>query len=197
MYRRVLIMLSLILGATLADAEELFFGDAHPTNRDDCSDVGAVIISAGWWIDGIQIVCFDRGSGDTMPLRGSSGGRQYRLNIAEGERIQGFEIGYGGPQGPYIYTIRIHTDRQVSDWFGGDGGHQGDLYERLFVRDDQHFAGLLTHSGQFLRGVGLVAVERRAANTEPSYLPPRKGVEIRSCKKVLGLCVEGPDCVCR
>ena len=129
--------------------------------------VCAVHIFADRYIDGLQFV-FAKANDphDTLPLLGNKGGHHHVLLLDDDEYLTGIS----GRSGDYVDSIRIHTNRRVSDVYGGHGGKS----EFDFTADAaEEIVGYFGRAGWYVDALGLIARERSAAAVQPSERVPQ------------------------
>ena len=142
---------------------------------EDACPAAAVIVNAGWWIDGIQLVC---ANGRTMAQRGGTGGGRQTYRVPPGARITGISGRFDGSYGAKVYSIQIHTDRGSSPLFGGGGPDAGQTPYALRVPDGYTFSGFFGRAGDALGAVGIVVVSGAgggSVSAAPPAIPPRLG----------------------
>lgn len=148
---------------------------------EDACPVAALEVNAGWWIDGVRVVCAD---GRGTPLRGGSGGGRNVYRVPPGARITALSGTYDGRYGNRIYTLQVHTDRGSSPLFGGAGDDRGRVPFRLDVPSGHTLASVFGRSvGDALMAVGIGVVPGapeaprppRAAAVPPRLLSPAPG----------------------
>ncbi|MFL5380984.1 MAG: jacalin-like lectin [Longimicrobiaceae bacterium] len=122
----------------------------------DACPVAGFWINAGWWIDGIQVVC---GGGGAPPWRGGTGGTRHGFSLAPGERIVAISGLAGGNSGTHLYALQIHTDQRSTPVYGNQGAAQGDPGRMPFRLDVPHgytLVGIQGRTSQYLLSIGLV-----------------------------------------
>lgn len=134
--------------------------------EDSCARPAGVLLRAGAWLDAIQLLCPAEGGIAAMPLRGGTGGFERAFELEPGERITALSGTY--IPGAHIYSIRIHTDRRVSDPYGTVGPYEGQQSFRLDVPSGQEFRGIHGTAGQYLGTLGLVVGTAALASTAPT-----------------------------
>lgn len=120
--------------------------------RDTC-DIGEIRVSAGWVIDGFQVVCRD---GRTLPQRGGAGGSPTSFVLQPGEQLRAVSGSAQGEYGPYVYSLQFHTDRRSSPVYGNGGTSKGTQPFRLEANAGSRVTGLSGRAGQYLMEVGIV-----------------------------------------
>jgi hypothetical protein len=130
-------------------------GAGQPFN-DDC-DVAQVRVYAGWWVDGVQLICRD---GTPTPHRGGTGGTMHVFELQPGESIRAISGAAFGEHGPYIYALQFHTDRRDSPLFGNAGPSKGRDAYRFDVPEGSEFLGLSGRSSDYLNAIGIRTSER-------------------------------------
>jgi hypothetical protein len=136
---------------------------------EDACPAAAVIVNAGWWIDGIQVVC---ASGRTMAQRGGTGGGRQMYQVPPGARITGISGRFDGSYGAKVYSIQIHTDQGSSPLFGGGGPDGGQTPYAFRVPDGYTFSGFFGRAGDALGGIGIVVVSGAGGGGSVSTPPP-------------------------
>jgi hypothetical protein len=132
-------------------------GSPEGTPFSDACDIAEIRVNAGWWIDGVQVVC--RGGG-AMPLRGGGGGSAAAFVLQPGERLRGISGSTHGAHGAYVYSLQFHTDRRSSPVYGnGNETDRGTRPFRFEVPAGAGAAGLTGSAGQYLHLIGLLAGE--------------------------------------
>lgn len=121
---------------------------------DSCPVVG-VIVNAGWWIDGIQLVC---AGGRTGPQRGGTGGSRQTFMIPPGARITAISGTVDGSYGDRVYSIQVHTDRGSSPRYGGAGPDGGRTPFVLSVPEGFSLAGVFGGASDALLSLGIEVV---------------------------------------
>ncbi len=108
-----------------------------------------VRIRSGDALDAIQVI-YTLPNGQTVAgsRHGGSGGRESVFRLDADEYI----IGLSGRYGDTIDSLRIHTNKRVSEAFGGRGG---DRDYRIEVPPGNQAAGITGRSGDLLDAVGL------------------------------------------
>lgn len=120
----------------------------------DSCDVAGITVRAGYWVDGLQVHCRDRGD---FPHRGGSGGGVYTFWLDPGERIVSVRGYFDGPGGDYIYALQFFTDRRASPVYGNGGppGQQGYESFGFDVPQDAEFQGLAGTTVDYLNSIGV------------------------------------------
>jgi hypothetical protein len=141
-------------------------GSAEGASFNDACDIAQIRLNAGWWIDGVQIVCRD---GSAMPLRGGAGGAATAFVLEPGEQLRGMSGSSHGSHGAYVYSLQFHTDRRSSPVYGnGNSTDQGTRPFRLQVPTGARASGLNGSAGQYLHSIGLIVGESAAAAADLS-----------------------------
>jgi hypothetical protein len=115
---------------------------------------GIAIYSAGW-IDAIQVI-YRLPSGQLRygAKHGGDGGRKQPdvFELRPGEKITGLTVKFGG----YVDSIRLHTNKRVSQPLGGQGGTR-----ELSVKipEGKKMIGIEGRSGRYLDAIGLRFVD--------------------------------------
>jgi hypothetical protein len=116
--------------------------------------VKEVHVFSAKFIDAIQIAYVNaKGNMVYLPKIGGLGGNQRVFVLDDEEYITGIS----GRCGWYIDSLRIHTNRGVSDTFGGDGGT--DEY-RYNVPKKNEFAGFFGRADWHLDAIGIISREK-------------------------------------
>ncbi|MEM8556205.1 MAG: jacalin-like lectin [Bacteroidota bacterium] len=81
--------------------------------------LAGVHVYAEQYVHAVELVVRD-GDGQlhTLPRLGAPGGTKHTIELAEGETV----VGLSGRADWYLDALTIHTDRRVTDAFGGEGG---------------------------------------------------------------------------
>jgi hypothetical protein len=112
--------------------------------------VAEVRIASGDFIDSIQFVyALADGRRATGTLRGGSGGNVNTFSLDSDEYITGIS----GRFGRYIDSLRIHTNKRTSPFYGGSGGREP---FRIDVPPANQAIGLIGRSGRYLDALGLI-----------------------------------------
>jgi hypothetical protein len=152
-------------GASAAQTTEGPFGADGDTYFEDLCDVAELRINAGWWIDGIQVVCRD---GSEMPQRGKTGGGRYIFTLEPGETIRQITGSAGGAYGSQVYSLQIHTSARQSPVYGDGGPEKG---QEAFVLSaaGRQLSGILgTTSSRGLSSIGIQHSAITAVAVAPS-----------------------------
>jgi len=112
--------------------------------------VSEVIISAGSFIDAVQLVYITPdGRTATSTLRGGSGGTRNSFRLGSDEYL----IGISGRHGRNIDSLRLHTNKRTSPVYGGSGG-ANDF--RIEIPSGNQVVGFIGRSGRYLDAIGLL-----------------------------------------
>jgi hypothetical protein len=145
------------------------FGADGDSYFEDLCDVAELRINAGWWIDGIQVVCRD---GSEMPQRGTTGGGRYVFQLEPGETIRQITGSAGGAYGSQVYSLQIHTSSRQSPVYGDGGPEKGQEAFVLSAAGRQLSGVLGTTSNRGLSSIGIqhsaVAIAVSTPSTSPS-----------------------------
>lgn len=148
----------------------------------DVCEVEGLVVRSGYWIDGVQLLC--RG-GVAAPHRGGWGGGADYFYLEPGERILAIEGTFEGGAGPWVYSLRVITDRRVSPEYGHGGPVRGIYPFRFDVPPGAIFTGLHGRAGLFLDAIGLtystVAAPRWPAVAPTPIYPAYGGVADNGC----------------
>ncbi len=137
------------------------FGGAGTNFSDICNEISAVKIKAGWWIDGIQLVC----SEGAKPFRGGTGGSLHTFKLGAGEYITRISGTAFGQYGPYVVSIQLHTNRRSSPIYGVKRGSKPFNFT---VPSGSKITGL---NGRFNKYLGAIGVFYK-----PIYTPPSRPI---------------------
>jgi Jacalin-like lectin domain len=108
-----------------------------------------VQVHAGEYVDSVQIIySFPNGRPLEGAKHGGGGGRTATFRLEPGEYI----VGISGRCGTYVDSLRIHTNRRVSQPFGGGGG---DREFRIDVPQGKQATGFAGRSGEYVDAIGL------------------------------------------
>ncbi len=115
----------------------------------DDARLSAIHIYAEWVIDAIR---FDYVTGDgkagSRPPIGGLGGFHHVFYLDEDEYLTGIS----GRCGWYVDNIRLHTNKRVSETYGGEGGERA--YE-LMAPPDHEIAGLFGRCDWYIDALGI------------------------------------------
>jgi predicted flap endonuclease-1-like 5' DNA nuclease len=115
-----------------------------------------VHISAGVFVDSLQVNYAQAGALQSMPRIGGSGGRHHTFVLDDDEYITGIS----GRSGNYVDSLRIHTNKRTSDAFGGHGGE----HEFQFVAPaGSEVAGFFGRADWYVDALGIYTREHDAA----------------------------------
>jgi len=112
-------------------------------------NVDKVHVYAGSVVEGIRLETYERGGGIITPHHGGLGGTHYVFALQEGEYITGISGKYGN----LVDSIQIHTNRRVSQRFGGPGGSADYIYE---APSGWEVAGFCGRAGTYVDAIGVV-----------------------------------------
>jgi hypothetical protein len=175
---RVLRILPLLLSPLAASAQEAqrlgpAGGEGGTAFADTCT-VASVLVNAGWWVDGIQVLC--RETATQYPLHGGAGGGHHRFDLQPGERIVAISGWTLGNSGYKVYGIEFHTDRRSSGMFGNGGDEKGRNAFRFDVPAGWAVQGIVGRSdARSLLAVGLDVVAASYAAPPPPPPPVMPG----------------------
>lgn len=115
----------------------------------------AIHIFTEWVINAIQFD-YETAGGDTTgrPPIGGLGGEHHEFFLDKDEYLTGIS----GRAGWYVDSIRFHTNKRVSDVYGGSGGDHDFSFE---APDGYEIGGLFGRAAWYLDAVG-INVRRRA-----------------------------------
>lgn len=139
-------------GVAAAQTTEGPFGANGDAYFEDLCDVAELRINAGWWIDGIQVVCRD---GQEMPQRGKTGGGRHVFSLEPGETIRQITGSAGGAYGSQVYSLQIHTSSRQSPVYGDGGPEKGQEAFVLSAAGRQLSGVLGTTSNRGLSSIGI------------------------------------------
>lgn len=129
------------------------FSDAQPPAG---ARVVEVRVRSAEVVDSVQIVyALADGRTVTGSRHGGSGGRESILRLDADEHI----IGLSGRYGDSIDSLRIHTNKRVSQPFGGGGGNRD---YRIEIPAGNQAAGFAGRAGDYLDAIGLTYTPIRA-----------------------------------
>lgn len=112
-----------------------------------------VHISAGIFVDALQVGYVQAGAFQSLPRIGGAGGRLHVFVLDDDEYITGIS----GRSGNYVDSVRIHTNKRVSEAFGGHGGER----EFTFVAPaGSEVAGFFGRADWYVDALGLYIRER-------------------------------------
>ncbi len=139
--------------------------------------IAEIRVLSGWYVDSIQLVYVDAtGKWTTMEPVGGAG-----IHVAEREDRFLFEpdeylVGISGHSGDYVDHISFHTNKRVSDAFGGHGGENA----FSFMADaGSQIVGFYGRADWYLDAIGVLVKELPAAAVEA----PKKTVKKAAAKK--------------
>ncbi len=139
--------------------------------------IAEIRVLSGWYVDSIQLVYVDAtGKWTTMEPVGGAG-----VHVAEREDRFLFEpdeylVGISGHSGDYVDHISFHTNKRVSDAFGGHGGENA----FSFMADaGSQIVGFYGRADWYLDAIGVLVKELPAAAVEA----PKKTVKKAAAKK--------------
>jgi predicted flap endonuclease-1-like 5' DNA nuclease len=124
------------------------------------ASVREVHVFAGFYVDAVQLAYVD--AGGALVLLPKIGGHGFPspthhvVTLEPGEVL----VGISGRSGGYVDSIRIHTNRRVSDSFGG---FTGDHEYRFEAPDNSEIAGFFGRADWYIDALGVVVRERAAA----------------------------------
>lgn len=112
--------------------------------------VSEVIVSAGTFIDAVQLVYgTPDGRTVTSDLHGGSGGTRNTFRLGPDEYL----IGISGRYGRNIDSLRLHTNKRTSPVYGGSGG-ANDF--RIEIPSGNQVVGFIGRSGRLVDAIGLL-----------------------------------------
>lgn len=125
---------------------------------DQCGSdaVGGIVVRAGWWLDGIQVLCGSGAAARRLAVRGGRGGTENAFLLNAGERIVALTGSYEGVDGPYIYSLAIITNQRTSPLYGNNGQNRGRYPFRIDVPPGQRVLGFIGSTAEYLQSIGLV-----------------------------------------
>lgn len=130
--------------------------------RHTCTEIAQVRVRAGWWVDGVQLVCRGPGGLEPRRLAGGAGGGEQVFALRPGEIITAVSGTTEGPQ-PYLYSLQFHTNQRSSPKYGESGPERGARPFRLTVPPGDTVRGLAGAYGDFLFSIGIVYATRSGA----------------------------------
>jgi hypothetical protein len=107
----------------------------------------AVLISAGYLIDFIQLLVRQNGAPQVLVKHGGDGGHFTPFVLADDEYLTGIT----GRYGMYIDSIVLHTNKRVSQRFGGRGGERE---YSIQANAGEQIAGLQCRSDTYVDAIG-------------------------------------------
>ena len=133
------------LGPVGGDSGQPFDGYDIP----DDARLTAIHIFAEWVVDALRFdyVHADGATGSRPPV-GGLGGQHYVFYLDDDE----FLIGLSGRCGWFIDSVRFHTNKRVSDAYGGSGGERDFA---LMAPPEHEIAGLFGRSDWYMDALGV------------------------------------------
>jgi len=165
-FRGAVIAAILLLGGCLIavgqqiSSTEVIGGSGGSSFSDSQLQSGALIVEVhircGDLVDSVQMTYAGTdGRTFTGPRHGGSGGRDKVFRLDQDEYI----IGLSGRYGDAIDSIRIHTNRRVSQLFGGGGGKRE---YRIEVPNGYQAVGFSGQAGKVIDAIGLTYTSARS-----------------------------------
>lgn len=147
-------MADLVLGPAGGHGGHEIHGYAAPAG----AKVREIRINAGLYVDGLQFVYSETGSGtERTPVEmahlGGRGGLHHTVTLDADEYL----TGVSGRCGRYIDSIRFHTNKRTTDSYGGPGGE--DEY-RFEAAAGGEIVGLVGRADWFIDQLGVIVRDR-------------------------------------
>lgn len=112
--------------------------------------IASLIVRAGDWIDGIQIVTLSAGTHVSFyPHQGGYGGAFHFVSVGPRERF--LEI--SGTYDNYVRFLRIRTDQFERTFGRFDSNHYPFKYQ---IPDGFELSGIFGSSGRYLDSIGMI-----------------------------------------
>jgi hypothetical protein len=108
-----------------------------------------VLISAGMYIDFVQLIVRQEGELRVLPHHGGDGGHLTPFVLADDEYLTGISGWYSW----YINSMVLYTNKRVSGRFGSSIGERE---YSIQVDPGEQIIGLWTHSEQFIDAIGVI-----------------------------------------
>lgn len=151
-------MADLVLGPSGGNGGHEFHGYTVP----DGATLREIRVNAGFYVDGIQLVYSDAsGALVEMPHIGGKGGLHHTLTLDADEYV----IGVSGRCGRYIDSIRFHTNKRISDSYGGHSGADEYRYE---AAANGEVVGFVGRADWFIDQLAVIVRDRRSAAAAPT-----------------------------
>jgi hypothetical protein len=111
-----------------------------------------VHVFSGDFVDAVQML-YALADGRTLLSRrhGGPGGQPSAFRLDSDEYI----VGLSGRYGAYIDSIRIHTNKRTSSFFGGSGGNRD---YRIDIAPGNQAVGFAGRAGEYLDAIGLTFI---------------------------------------
>lgn len=129
------------------------------------SRITKIRISAGDFIDSIQLFYSDsNGKSHALDKIGGAGGDLHEFRLAPDEYITGIS----GQHGWYVDSITIHTNKRVSESFGGHYGHEPYSFQ---VSDGNCVTGFFGRADRYIDAIGIIATpcKQKAPSTTSDH----------------------------
>ena len=141
----------------------------------DGARIAAIRVLSGWYVDSIQVIYADA-TGNETPLEQIGGAG---LHFAEHENrfvldADEYLVGISGASGQYVDNIRFHTNKRLSDVYGGHGGENAFSY---MADAGSQVVGFWGRADWYLDAVGVLVAER------PTAEAPKKAARKPAAKK--------------
>jgi hypothetical protein len=116
---------------------------------DGVEKVIAVLISAGMYIDFLQLIVRQNGVPQVLAQHGGDGGHLTPFVLADDEYLTGVT----GRYGLYVFSIMLHTNKRTSQRFGGSGG---DREYSIHTSAGEQIVGLWCRSEELIDAIGVI-----------------------------------------
>jgi len=141
----------------------------------DGARIAAIRVLSGWYVDSIQVIYADA-TGNETPLEQIGGAG---LHFAEHENrfvldADEYLVGISGASGQYVDNIRFHTNKRLSDVYGGHGGENAFSY---MADAGSQVVGFWGRADWYLDAVGVLVAER------PTAEAPKKAAAKKAAPK--------------
>ena len=151
----------------------------------DGTRIAEIRVLSGWYVDSIQVIYADAAGNETpMEQVGGAG-----LHFAEHENrfvldADEYLVGISGASGQYVDNICFHTNKRVSDVYGGRGGENPFSY---MADAGSQIIGFYGRADWYLDAVGVLVKELPTAAGAP-----KKAVKKVAAKKDAAPAAEAP-----
>ena len=128
-------------------------GQAYRCILPPSARINEVHVFANQYVEAVQIFYSDEeGNIAALPKIGGGGGKRHILRLDGDEHITAIS----GENGWYVDCLRFHTNKRVSQTYGGDGGF--DEY-RIDIPAGMKMVGLYGKSDWYVDALGLLISE--------------------------------------